>query len=69
MDPDRDTVTEIAVSVAGVLVFIAALVVVGQLFNDGGFSPTGGLALVALVAGFIVVFTGIGWWLSTREGS
>ena len=69
MDLDRDTVTEIVVSVGGVLLFIAALVVVGQSFNDGGLSPTGGLVLVGLVAGFIVVFTGIGWWLSTRHGS
>jgi hypothetical protein len=66
MELDRETVTEILVSVGGVALFIAALVVVGLTFNDGGFSAQGGLALVGLVIGFIVVFTGIGWWLSGR---
>lgn len=69
MELDHETVTEIVVSVAGVLVFIVALVVVGLSFNgDTGLSPAGGLALVALVVAFILVFTGIGWWLSSREG-
>lgn len=67
MELDRETVTEIVVSVGGVALFIAALVVVGVTFNDDGFSAEGGLALVGLVVGFIVVFTGIGWWLSSRE--
>lgn len=67
MELDRETVTEIVVSVGGVALFIAALVVVGLTFNQDGFSETGGFALVGLVVGFIVVFTGIGWWLSSRE--
>ena len=68
MDLDRETVTEIVVSVAGVLVFIVALVVVGLSYHgDGGLTPTGGLVLVGLVVAFILVFTGIGWWLSGRE--
>ena len=67
MELDRETVTEIVVSVGGVALFIAALVFVGLTFNQDGFSSTGGLVLVGLVAGFIVVFTGIGWWLSTRH--
>ncbi len=66
MELDRETVTEIVVSVGGVALFIAALVLVGLTFNDDGFTETGGLALVGLVVGFIVVFTGIGWWLSSR---
>lgn len=66
MELDRETVTEIVVSVGGVALFIAALVVVGLTFNHDGFSETGGFALVGLVVGFIVVFTGIGWWLSSR---
>ncbi len=67
MELDRETVTEIVVAVGGVLLFIATLVVVGLTFNNDGFSETGGLVLVGLVAGFIVVFTGIGWWLSGRQ--
>jgi uncharacterized membrane protein len=67
MELDRETVTEIVVAVGGVLLFIATLVVVGLTFNNDGFSETGGLVLVGLVAGFIVVFTGIGWWLSSRQ--
>ncbi|MFB6361057.1 MAG: hypothetical protein ABEH59_07005 [Halobacteriales archaeon] len=67
MELDRETVTEIIVAVGGVLLFIATLVVVGLSFNDDGFSETGGLVLVGLVAGFILLFTGIGWWLSSRQ--
>jgi uncharacterized membrane protein len=67
MELDRETVTEIVVAVGGVLLFIATLVVVGLTFKNDGFSETGGLVLVGLVAGFIVVFTGIGWWLSIRQ--
>lgn len=67
MTIDRETATEIAVSVGGVLLFIAALVVIGLTYNHNGFTSEGGLALVGLVVAFIVVFTGIGWWLSARQ--
>ncbi len=67
MELDRETVTEIVVSVGGVALFIAALVVVGLTYNDGGLSSEGGLALVGLVVAFILTFTGIGWWLSGRQ--
>jgi hypothetical protein len=67
MPLDRETVTEIVVSVVGVALFIAALVVVGELYYDDGFSSTGGLALVGLVVAFILVFTAIGWWLSGHQ--
>lgn len=67
MEVDRETVMEIVVAVGGVLLFIATLVVVGLMFNNDGLSDTGGLVLVGLVAGFILLFTGIGWWLSGRQ--
>jgi hypothetical protein len=67
MELDRDIVTEIAVSVGGVALFIAALVVVGLTYNQDGFSSEGGLVLIGLVVAFILVFTGIGWWLSGRQ--
>ncbi|MFB6354366.1 MAG: hypothetical protein ABEJ92_09800 [Halobacteriales archaeon] len=67
MELDHETVTEIAVSVGGVALFIAALVVVGLTYNDDGFSSTGGLVLVGLVVAFILGFTAIGWWLSGRQ--
>lgn len=63
---DRETATEIIVSVGGVALFIAALVVIGLTYNDDGFTSEGGLALVGLVVAFILAFTGIGWWLSSR---
>ena len=66
MPLDRETVTEIVVSVGGVAFFIAALLAVGAAYYDDGFSNEGGLALVGLVVAFILVFTGIGWWLSGR---
>lgn len=67
MELDRETVTEIVVSVGGVALFIAALVVVGLTYNQDGFSDEGGLVLIGLVVAFILTFTGIGWWLSSRQ--
>jgi len=64
---DRETATEVAVSVGGVALFVFALIIVGVLFYHRGFSTTGGLAMVGLMALFVVVFTAIGWWLSGRQ--
>ncbi|WP_336001539.1 DUF7472 family protein [Halorientalis halophila] len=68
MNIERETVVEAGVSLAAVLVFIAALVVVGSTFGtNGDLSGTGGLAVIASVGLFIVVMTAVGYWLSFRE--
>ncbi|MFB6119324.1 transporter [Halosegnis sp.] len=65
MDIERETLVEIAVSVAAVGLFIAAVVVVGA--TDGaGFTSTGALELVAVVFGFVLLMTGVGVFLDRR---
>jgi hypothetical protein len=68
MDIERETVVEAGVSFAAVLVFIAAVAVVGTTFGtDNGLSGTGGLAVLGAVVLFVVVMTLVGYWLSFRE--
>jgi hypothetical protein len=68
MDIDRETVEEIAVSALAVGLFVAVIVGIGMVFSPGGseFSDQGALVLVAAIAGFVVVMTGIGYFLSGR---
>ena len=58
---------EIAISVVGVGGFIAAVVYVGLAYGDGGLTQTGAIALVGLIAAFILVMTAAGYWLSARD--
>ncbi|MFB6083363.1 MAG: hypothetical protein ABEJ94_03865 [Halorientalis sp.] len=68
MDIERETVVEAGVSFAAVLVFVAAVVVVGMIFGtDGSLTGTGGLAVLGAVALFVVVMTLVGYWLSFQE--
>lgn len=56
MAPDRETVTEIIVAVAAVVLFAAGIVAVGTM-SEGGID---GIMLVGAIAGFILVMAGIG---------
>lgn len=56
MAPDRETVTEIIVAVAAVVLFAAGIFVVGTM-SEGNID---GIMLVGAIAGFIVVMAGIG---------
>jgi len=67
MEVDRETQIEIAVSVAAVGFFIAAVLAIGGTFMDGGMGEQGAFALVGLIVGFIVLMTAVGYWLSGRE--
>ena len=64
---ERETLIDVVVSLLAVGGFIAAVLVVGLSYGDGGLSGQGALALVALIVGFIVVMTAAGYWLSGRE--
>lgn len=63
---EEDTVVEIVVSVVAVLVFVAAVVVVGTSFGVDGLSRTGALALVGVVFGFVLLMTAVGYFLAGR---
>lgn len=61
MDVERETVVEVAVSVASVGLFVVLIVAVGVAFEtNGGFTNTGGLALVGAIALFVLVMAGVG---------
>lgn len=64
---ERETVVEIVVAVVAVLLFIGFVIAVGTAYGEDGLSPTGGQALVAGIALFILVMAGTGYWLSTQE--
>lgn len=63
---DRSTTTQIAAGVASILVFIVLAVAVGRGNGAEALEPAEGLAMVAVLA-FFVVFTGVlGLALSDR---
>ncbi len=63
---EEDTVVEIAVAVVAALVFVGAVVAVSAVFGVDGLNETGALALVGVVFGFIVLMTGVGFFLAGR---
>jgi len=68
MDLDQETVRQIVVSVVAVGLFVGAVVVVGTTYGDTDtIGPTGGVALVALIALFIVGMGGAGLWLARQD--
>lgn len=68
MDIERETVVEAGVSSVAVLVFVAAVVYVSITYGtDGVMDPSGGLAILGAIVLFIVVMTGVGYWLAGRE--
>ncbi|MFB6194703.1 MAG: hypothetical protein ABEI80_00900 [Haloplanus sp.] len=58
---------KIAISTAVVGVFVALVVGIGTIYNDGGIGSTGGLALVASIAVFILLMAGVGLFLVDEE--
>jgi len=64
---DRETKLEIVVGAAGVGLFILALIFIGTQFGDGTMNERAGIALVGAIAGFVVVMTLLGYWLSGQK--
>ena len=64
MELEEGMVRKIAISVGAVGVFVALVVGIGTSFDDGGLGSTGGLALVASIAAFILVMAGVGLFLA-----
>lgn len=67
MQIEQETLVEIVVSVVGVGVFIAALVLLGVFFTQDGLTDQGAFVLIGIIVGFILLMTGTGYWLSGRE--
>lgn len=66
---DRQTKTEIGVGLVGGAVFILALLTVGIQFveGNGAISEQGGFVLVGIICGFVLLMTGLGYWLSGQR--
>ena len=67
MNVERDTLRDIAISVAAVGFFIAATLVVGMRFDSGGLTEQGALAIVGILVVFVVLMSGIGYWLANQH--
>jgi hypothetical protein len=63
MDLEEGMVKKIVVSVVTVAVFVGLILFIGVTYNDGGLGSTGGIALVATIALFILVMAGVGVFL------
>ncbi|MEF8776628.1 MAG: hypothetical protein V5A43_09035 [Haloarculaceae archaeon] len=70
---DKETRYQILIAIGGVLAFIAVAVAVGSVFGEDAnaavtaMSPTGGIALVATIAFFILLMAGLGIWLERQD--
>lgn len=67
MEIERETLIQIVVSAGSVGLFVAAIILVGVIFSEDGLTNQGALALVAVIALFVVLMAGIGYWLSGLE--
>jgi uncharacterized membrane protein len=73
MDVDRELVYQLVFSAGAILLFVAGAMFVstfyGSTSTDSGITigPTGGIALVAVVAAFVILMALAGSWLETQE--
>lgn len=63
---DRETIVEAAISTVAVLIFVAAVVVVGTTYGNDDLTSTGGVAIVVTIVGFVLVMTVVGIVLDRR---
>jgi uncharacterized membrane protein YcjF (UPF0283 family) len=67
MELEQDTVREIVVSTLAVVLFVAAVVVIGATYTKETLSSQGALALVGTIVAFVILMGGIGVWLSRQN--
>jgi hypothetical protein len=68
MPLDRETVTQVGLSTVAVLLFVAGSAYVSTMYGtNGSLSAEGGVAIVATIAGFILLMLVAGLWLERRE--
>jgi hypothetical protein len=63
---DKETRREILVGVGSVGLFVAVLLWVGATYGDGGLTQTGALAIVAAIVFFVLLMTGVGYWMAQQ---
>ena len=64
MEIDAELRRQIAVSLAAAAVFIVGLVAIGVTFGGSTVLPeAGAIALIALLAGFVLLMAGVGTYL------
>ena len=66
MELDQKTRREILVGVGSVGLFVALLAGVGATYGNGGLTETGALAVVGVIVFFVVLMTGVGYWLAQQ---
>ncbi|PSP55591.1 hypothetical protein BRC82_04745 [Halobacteriales archaeon QS_1_67_19] len=66
MELDQKTRREILVGVGSVGLFVALLAGVGAAYGNGGLTETGALAVVGVIVFFVVLMTGVGYWLAQQ---
>jgi hypothetical protein len=68
MNIERDTVVEIAVSVAAVVLFALAIIAIGGTYytRTTGFSEQGAIVLVGAIGGFVILMLFVRYFLATR---
>jgi len=68
MDFDRETIVEITAAVVPVVLFIAFLLYLGSKYTEGeDLTSTGGLAVIGLLALFILAMAGVGYYLANAD--
>lgn len=66
MEMDQETRREIIVGVGSVGLFVALLVWVGVTFSNDGLTQTGALAVVGVIVLFVLLMTGVGYWMAQQ---
>ncbi|MGA9400214.1 DUF7472 family protein [Haladaptatus sp.] len=67
MELEGETLRDIVVSVVSVGFFIVAMYIVGSQYDTGGITGAGALEIVGVIALFILVMTGVGFWLANQH--
>jgi len=66
MDIDSETLREIFLGAASVGLFVALLYWVGVTYGGDALSETGGMAVVGVIVVFVLVMSGVGYWMSRQ---
>lgn len=68
MDIDRETIVETTAAVVPVVIFIGLLLFLGSAYTEGDdLTSTGGLAVIGLLALFVVGMAAVGYFLATTD--
>jgi hypothetical protein len=66
MDIERETIVEIAISTTATLLFVVAVVFIGNSNGAADLSSDGAVGLLAAIFGFILLMTVVGAFLDRR---